>query len=156
MKYLWSLMLVLAGCSSKPNAQSCNSVAAEGRPKVTITWKIDPGSIDNDPPRPNVKIALSGGVKSEIDVGELEGQCKLAEVGLLPESPAPGSKVTELECVRGNRTMYATVFYLEPGKIVVRRYERVDESVKPARDLQVVETPTCATFVSEVVQGGEL
>jgi hypothetical protein len=67
-----------------------------------------------------------------------------------------GERVTELECPHGVKTEYATVLFLEPGKIVVRRSERVNDDLKPARDIQIVETPTCATFTSELAQGGEL
>jgi hypothetical protein len=155
MRYAW-LFLVLAGCSSKPNAQSCATIDKSSRAAVTLTWKMQHGSMDNDPPRAKVKLLVSGGAKSEVDLGELFGDCKLANVGALPDVPAAGSKITELECTHGNVTQYATVFVLDAGKIVVRRYERVDETLKPAKDIQTIDTPSCATFAADLAQAGEL
>lgn len=157
MRHGWWLLLVLAGCSSKPNAQSCATIDRDSRPKVSLTWKLDPGSIDNDPPRAKVKLLASGAAKAEVDVGELYGDCKLVDVGALPDVPAPGSKVTELMCSHGNREMYATVFYVEAGKLVLRRFDRVDDTMKPAVDVQTIETPTCASFAADLAQqSGEL
>lgn len=154
MKRMW-WMLLLLGCSPK-TGQTCAMVAHDARPHVTITWHMQQGSMDDDPPRANVKILFGGAINTTVELGQLFGQCKLAEVGTLPDQPANGSRVTELVCTHGVKTEYATVYLLQPGKLVVRRSERVNEDLKPARDIQTIETPTCATFLSEVAQGGEL
>jgi hypothetical protein len=154
MKRVW-WMLLLLGCSPK-SGQNCAMTAHDARPRVTITWHLKHGSMDDDPPRANVKLMFAGAINQTVELGMMFGQCKLAEVGALPDQPAGGSRVTELECPHGVKTEYATVLFLEPGKIVVRRSERVNDDLKPARDIQIVETPTCATFTSELAQGGEL
>lgn len=154
MRYAW-LVLLLISCSPK-TGQNCAMVARESRPSVTITWKVEHGSLDDDPPRAKVSLTFAGAVKTTVQVGQLTGNCKLRDLGTLPDAPANGSKVTEIECVHGVHGEYATVFLTEPGKLVVRRYERLDESVRGTRDLETVETPTCATFVTEVATGGDL
>lgn len=150
----WVLLALLSiGCTPK-TGQSCGAVAAAARPKVIITWTLQHGSIDDDPPRAKVTLAFSGAVKANIELGQLFGQCKLAVLGALPEQPANGSKVTEIECPHGVRTQYATVVLVEPGKLVVRRSERVDESMKERKDIDTIEVPACASFASELAQGG--
>ena len=155
MKNLWVLLFVLPACSAKP-AQNCTMVARESRPSVTITWKVEHGSLDEDPPRAKVSLVFGGVVTSTVQVGQLTGNCKLADVGTLPDAPANGSKVTEIECVHGIHGEYATVFLTEPGKLVVRRYERLDDKLRGHRDLQTIETPTCAVYATDVATGGDL
>jgi hypothetical protein len=157
------LCAVLLGCSSKPSARSCAMVDRDARPKLTMTWKIEHGALDNDPPRTRVRLAISGAATANADLGELEGACKLAETGTLPDVPASGSKVSEFECSHGGHGSYATVFLVEPGRLVVRRYDKnepgpSEESpqMKNIRDIQTIEVPTCVTFVTDVAQSGEL
>ncbi len=157
------LCALLLGCSAKPSANSCANVERDQRPKLTMTWKIEHGAIDNDPPRSRIKLAITGAATANLDLGELEGVCKLAEIGAVPDVPANGSKLSELVCFHAGRGMYATVFLIEPGKVVVRRYDKNepgpdDESpaMKNTRDIQTLEIPPCASYVSDVAQGGEL
>lgn len=155
------LLLALAvfttiACSNNPNARNC-AMERDARPKVSFAWKVAHGSMDDDPPRAHVKLAFTGVTSGEVDVGDLEGVCKLAETGALPDQPANGSKVTELECLHGSRGMLATVFFVEPGKLSVRRYERNEtEALKNLRALQELEVPTCVAFSAEVAQAGDL
>jgi hypothetical protein len=163
MRYLL-LAVLLLGCSGKPNAKSCANVDHDARPKVTMTWKIEHGAMDNDPPRSKVTLAVTGAVTANADLGELEGVCKLAEIGAVPDSPANGSKVSEVYCYHAGHGQYATVFFVEPGKLAVRRYDKnepgpAEESppMKNVRDIQSLDVPTCVTFASDLVtQGGEL
>lgn len=164
MKHILLCVLLAAlGCSGKPNAKSCATVDRDARPKLVMTWKIEAGALDNDPPRSHIRLAVTGAVTAEADLGELEGVCKLAEIGAVPDSPANGSKVSELYCYHAGHGQYTTVFHLEPGKLVVRRYDKnepgpADESppMRNVRDIQSLEVPTCATYSSDVAQGGEL
>lgn len=158
-----ALLLAWCGCSGKPSAKSCANVDRDQRPKLAMTWKIEAGAIDNDPPRSRIRLAVSGAATANLDLGELEGVCRLAEIGAVPETPAPGSKVSELVCFHAGHGMFGTVFFLEPGKLVVRRYDKNepgpdDESppMKNVRDIQALEVPPCVTYVSDVAQGGEL
>lgn len=154
MKKLWWIpLLVVSGCGAKP-AQSCATVST--RPTVSITWKLIHGSMDNDPPRAKVKTIFGAPVSKEIDLGELFGNCAMSDVGKLVENAPAGSRVSELVCTHGNVESYATIYVLEPGKVVLRRFERIDDQLKPARDVQTIETPPCAEFVSELAQGGDL
>lgn len=156
MRLLLALAALTIACTNSTNARVCN-VERDARPKVSFAWRVAHGSMDEDPPRAKVKLAMTGAASGEIDVGELEGICKLAETGALPDQPANGSKVTELECIHGNRGMLATVFFVEPGKLSVRRYERNDsEALKNLRALQELEVPTCVAFSAEIAQQGDL
>jgi hypothetical protein len=159
----WLLCVLLLGCSGKPSAKSCATVDRDARPKLTMTWKLEHGAIDNDPPRTRIKLAITGAATANVDAGELEGVCKLAENGAVPDEPAPGSKVSEVVCFHAGHGMYAAVFFLEPGKLVVRRYDKNepgpdDESpvMKNVRDLQALEVPACVSYVSDVATAGEL
>ena len=154
---------LLVGCSGKPNARSCATVERDARPKVSVTWKLEAGAIDNDPPRTRVRLAISGAATANADLGELEGVCRLVETGALPDVPANGSKVSELLCFHAGHGMYATVFLVEPGKLAVRRYDKNepgpdDESpaMRNTREVATVEVPTCVPFVADVSQTGEL
>lgn len=162
MKRLLFCVLLL-GCSGRPSAKSCATIDRDARAKITMTWRIEPGALDNDPPRSRIRLAIAGAVTANADLGELEGVCKLAETGAVPDAPANGSKLSEMYCYHAGHGMYATVFHVEPGKLVVRRYDKNepgpdDESppMKNIRDIQTIEVPTCATYSSDVVQGGEL
>ena len=156
MRFLLALAVLTIACSNKPDARSC-LVERDARPKVSFAWRVAHGSLDDDPPRAHVRLAMSGAATGEIDVGELEGICKLAETGALPEQPASGSKVTELDCQNGDRNMVAAVVFMEPGKLSVRRYERneteAQKNLRPVRDLEV---PTCVAFSAELAQAGDL
>ena len=160
MRLLLGLTVLFAtvACSNKPDARSCAMVERDARPKISFAWRVAHGSMDDDPPRAHVKLTMSGAANGEIDVGDLEGICKLAETGALPDQPAIGSKVSELECVHGVRGMLATVFLVEPGKLSVRRYERAPdgEALKNLRALRDLEVPACVSFNAELAQAGEL
>jgi len=158
MRLLLALAVLTIACTNKPDARSCAMVERDARPKISFAWRVAHGSMDEDPPRAKVKLAMTGAATGEIDVGELEGVCKLAETGALPDLPANGSKVTELECLHGDRGMLATVFFVEPGKLSVRRYERVPDgdALKNLRALQELEVPACVAFSAELAQAGEL
>ena len=156
-------LLLAVGCSGKPSARSCANVEKDARPKLAMTWKLEHGALDNDPPRTRIKLAITGAATANIDAGELEGVCKLNEIGAVPDEPAPGSKVSEVVCFHAGHGMYAAVFFIEPGKLVARRYDKnepgpSDESpvMKNIRDLQSIEVPGCVSYASEVATAGEL
>lgn len=156
MRLLLALAVLTIACSNKPDARSC-LVERDARPKVSFAWRVAHGSLDDEPPRAHVRLTMTGAATGDIDVGELEGICKLAETGSLPEQPANGSKVTELECQHGDRNMIAAVVYVEPGKLSVRRYERNEsEAQKNLRALRDLEVPTCVAFSAEIAQAGDL
>lgn len=153
---------LLGACGGGNKGATC-AVDKSQRPRVAIAWKIEHGSMDSDPPRAHVKVALSGAVSREVDLGELEGVCRLAETGALPDDPANGSKVSEVVCFHAGHGMYATVFLVERGKLAVRRYDRGEAvpgndtpAIEKVRELASVEVPSCATFAAEIAQGGEL
>ena len=74
-------LLLAVGCSGKPSARSCANVEKDARPKLAMTWKLEHGALDNDPPRTRIKLAITGAATANIDAGELEGVCKLNEIG---------------------------------------------------------------------------
>ncbi len=157
MKQLLVLSAIALGCTSASNKRVCTIERSE-RPQVDVSWSVAHGSIDDDPPRAHVKLAFKGAYTDEIDLGELEGICKLGEVGALPDEPANGSKVTELVCAHAGKSDYATVFLTEPGKLAVRRYERRpgEDGIAKVRDVKALEVPSCARFSAELAQGGDL
>jgi uncharacterized protein (DUF779 family) len=153
---LLSMLSLVSACGGNKNGAACSLTAKDARPQVPIVWHVDHGSMDDDPPRPRVKVTVG---KDDVDVGELAGVCKLVEVGAQLEDPVYGSKVTELGCLHGGRGTYATLFLDAPGKLTLRRWERAeggDGALEKVRELRVLEVPRCAVFTSEIAQGGGL
>lgn len=156
---LLTLAFALAlGCGGSGNKRVCSTMERSSRPQIDLAWSVAHGSMDDDPPRAHVKLAFKGAFQDEIDLGDLEGICKLGEVGALPDDPANGSKVTELVCAHASKNDYATVFLTEPGKLAVRRYERRpgEDGIAKLRDVKALDVPSCARFSAELSQGGDL
>jgi hypothetical protein len=147
-----SVLLVACGGGKPP---ACSVTAKEARPQVAIVWHVEHGSMDDDPPRPKVKLEVGA---EKVDIGELAGVCKLVEVGAQLADPVYGSKVTELGCIHGGKSTNATVFLDGPGKLSIRTWERKEgsDALEKVVEVKVLEVPTCAVFTSEVAQQGAL
>lgn len=158
-KLLAAAVIALVGCGGSQKGPQCSTTEKATRPQVAITWHVKHGSMDDDPPRPRVKLAIDGaGTKEEIDLGELVGMCKPSEVGAQLDEPVYGSKVTEIACANGGKSTFVTVFLAAPGKLSIKRWEKTDggDSLQNVKELRVVDVPSCAVFASEVAQGGDL
>ena len=152
---LASTLTLLAACGGRPDARTC-VVDRDARPRVTFSWRVAHGSMDDDPPRARVKLAMTGAASGEVDLGELHGVCALVDLAL-PENPVGGAKVTELACAHGGKDMIAAVVYVQPGKLAVQRYERsAGAPLQNQRSLHELEVPSCASFSAELAQAGEL
>jgi hypothetical protein len=144
----------LTACGGgKPPA--CSVTAKEARPQVAIVWHVEHGSMDDDPPRPKVKVEIGA---ETVDIGELVGACKLTEVGAQLPDPVYGSKVTELGCAHPAGSNNVTVFIDAPGKLSVRKWQKREggDAIEKVVEVKTIEVPTCAVFTSEVAQQGGL
>lgn len=144
----------LTACGGgKPPA--CSVTAKEARPQVAIVWHVEHGSMDDDPPRPKVKLEVGA---ETVDIGELAGVCKLTEVGAQLPDPVYGSKVTELGCTHAGGSSNATVFIDGPGKLTVRKWQKKEgsDALEKVVEVKTLEVPTCAVFTSDVAQQGGL
>ncbi|MGZ3420680.1 MAG: hypothetical protein ACXWUG_04340 [Polyangiales bacterium] len=150
------LPVLLAGVACGTSKQpACSLTPKEARPQVAIVWHVEHGSMDDDPPRPKVKVVVGS---ETVDLGELTGICKMVEVGAQLADPVYGSKVTELGCTKSGGSSNATIFLEAPGKLSIRKWERKEgsEALEKVVEVKVLEVPNCAVFTSEVAQQGGL
>ena len=166
---MMAAVLSIAGCGSGGGAaggRSCALKDTTSRPVVQLEWRIAHTNMDDDPPRPKVTLVVKGASSSSkdepIDVGDLEGVCRLVELGAQPDEPVYGGGVSELACDHRGLAMHVRVVVASAEEIVVRRYEKdgaaVDgaDALKNVRDLTRLPVPACARFSSELAQTSDL
>lgn len=151
------LALVSACGGGGGGGAACATATPTNRPHLDVTWEVKHGSMDDDPPRAQVKLLLKGALADAVDLGEILGLCKMIEVGTVPEQAPAGLKVTELACAANGKTEFAALVVDTPGKLVLRRYRRAgDGPIEKLTEVKAFEVPSCTQYGVELAQGGGL